>query len=37
VNNVAESRGILLPKTDPLLHFAKELDVFIWLPERVQG
>jgi uncharacterized protein YqjF (DUF2071 family) len=34
VNNVAQSHGIQLPNIPPLLHFAKELDVFIWLPER---
>jgi uncharacterized protein YqjF (DUF2071 family) len=34
INNVAQSHGIKLPNTEPLLHFAKELDVFIWLPER---
>lgn len=35
VNNVAQSHGIQLPQAEPLLHFAKELDVLIWLPERV--
>src|SRR4051812_21457415 len=33
-NNVAQSQGIELPNEKPLLHFAKRLDVFIWLPER---
>ncbi|MCU1310018.1 MAG: hypothetical protein JWO20_1143 [Candidatus Angelobacter sp.] len=35
INNVAQSHGIQLPNPPPLLHFAKELDVFIWPPERV--
>lgn len=34
VNNVAQSHGIRLPEETPLLHFAKQLDVFIWPPER---
>ncbi|MCU1284206.1 MAG: hypothetical protein JWO13_556 [Acidobacteriales bacterium] len=33
-NNVAQSHGIALPNEKPLLHFAKRLNVFIWLPER---
>jgi uncharacterized protein YqjF (DUF2071 family) len=36
INNVAQSHGIQLPNIPPLLHFAKELDVFIWLPERAR-
>ena len=35
VNNVAQSHGIRLSEENPLLHFAKQLDVFIWPPERV--
>jgi uncharacterized protein YqjF (DUF2071 family) len=33
-NSVAQSHGIELPATEPLLHFARELDVLIWPPAR---
>jgi uncharacterized protein len=34
VNTMAQSAGIDLPATKPLLHFARLLEVLIWLPER---
>lgn len=34
-NTVAETHGIALPPTPPLLHLADRLDVVGWLPERV--
>jgi uncharacterized protein YqjF (DUF2071 family) len=34
MNSVAESHGIQLPQRTPLLHFAREIDVLIWPPER---
>src|SRR5229473_379614 len=34
VNTMAQSAGIELPPTKPLLHFARSLEVLIWLPER---
>ena len=34
VNTMADAAGIALPRTKPLLHFAKKLDVLIW-PLRV--
>jgi uncharacterized protein YqjF (DUF2071 family) len=33
-NSVPESHGIELPKRTPLLHFAREIDVLIWPPQR---
>jgi uncharacterized protein len=30
VNSVASSAGIQLPRIEPLLHFAKRLEVLIW-------
>jgi len=36
VNTVAEADGITLPKSQPLLHFARRLDVLIW-PIRRAG
>ncbi len=33
-NTVAQSHGIQLPTAAPLLHFAREIDVFIWPPEK---
>lgn len=33
-NSVAESHGIELPQRTPLLHFARQIDVLIWPPER---
>jgi uncharacterized protein YqjF (DUF2071 family) len=35
VNTMAAAAGITLPDTKPLLHFAKRLDVLIWLLRRV--
>lgn len=35
VNTVAEAAGIKLPEAAPLCHFARELDVLVWLPERL--
>ena len=34
MNTMAQSAGIDLPATKPLLHFARFLEVLIWLPER---
>jgi uncharacterized protein len=36
VNTMAQSHAIELPKTKPLLHFAKKLDVVAWLVEQVR-
>jgi uncharacterized protein len=35
VNTMAAAAGIALPDTNPLLHFAKRLDVLIWPLRRV--
>jgi uncharacterized protein YqjF (DUF2071 family) len=35
VNTMAEAAGIKLPEMAPLCHFAGELDVLVWLPERL--
>src|SRR5205807_10646962 len=35
-NTVAPAAGILLPKTAPLLHFARRLDVLIWPLRRAE-
>jgi uncharacterized protein YqjF (DUF2071 family) len=37
MNSMALSDGIVLPPTAPLLHFAKQLDVLVWWPERVRA
>jgi uncharacterized protein YqjF (DUF2071 family) len=34
-NTMAEADGIVLPGTGPLLHFARELKVLVWPPERI--
>jgi uncharacterized protein YqjF (DUF2071 family) len=34
VNTMASAAGIELPSTKPLLHFARNLEVLIWWPER---
>jgi uncharacterized protein len=34
LNTMAEQIGLKLPDTQPLLHFAKALEVLAWLPER---
>lgn len=34
-NTMAQASGVDLPETEPLLHFAKRLDVLAWLVERV--
>lgn len=34
VNTMAQAAGIDLPSTKPLLHFARNLEVLIWWPER---
>jgi uncharacterized protein len=33
-NTVAKAGGIRLPETEPILHFAQELDVLVWPPRR---
>jgi len=35
INTMALASGILLPSSDPLLHFAQRLDVLIWPLRRV--
>jgi uncharacterized protein YqjF (DUF2071 family) len=35
INSVAQSHQLQMPSALPRLHFARELDVFIWPPERV--
>lgn len=35
VNTMAEAAGIILPERPPLLHFAREIQVAVWLLERV--
>ena len=35
VNTMARAAGISLPDTQPLLHFARELDVLIWPLRRI--
>jgi len=34
-NTMAAANGISLPPNEPVLHFARELDVLCWAPERV--
>jgi uncharacterized protein len=34
VNTMAQAAGIKLPKSKPLLHFSRLLEVLIWWPER---
>jgi uncharacterized protein YqjF (DUF2071 family) len=34
VNTMAEAAGIRLPNEQPLLHFAKRLEVLVWWPQR---
>jgi uncharacterized protein YqjF (DUF2071 family) len=34
VNTMAQSHGIHLAESVPVLHFAKQMDVLIWWPER---
>jgi uncharacterized protein YqjF (DUF2071 family) len=35
VNTMALAAGITLPEIPPALHFAKRLEVLIWLPQRI--
>jgi uncharacterized protein YqjF (DUF2071 family) len=35
-NTLPEAVGIKLPDTEPLTHYAEELEVLAWLPERVR-
>ncbi len=35
-NTMAAAAGIELPDTPPLLHYAGELDVLVWAPERLR-
>lgn len=35
VNTMAKAAGIELPAIAPVCHFARELDVLVWAPERV--
>jgi uncharacterized protein len=36
VNTLAESHGIILPDTPPLLHYAARQETLVWPPSRVQ-
>jgi uncharacterized protein len=36
MNTMAEAAGITLPTEKPLLHYAKEMPVLVWAPERVR-
>jgi uncharacterized protein YqjF (DUF2071 family) len=36
VNTMALAAGITLPRIPPALHFAKKLEVLIWLPQRIR-
>lgn len=35
LNTMAQAAGIELPNVDPICHFAKELEVLVWRPERL--
>ena len=35
VNTMADAHNVALPNTPPLLHFARQLDVIVWSPRRV--
>jgi uncharacterized protein YqjF (DUF2071 family) len=35
VNTMTQAAGIKLPSGNPLLHFARRLEVLVWSPERV--
>jgi len=32
---MTEQIGVVLPETEPLLHFSERLDVLAWLPHRL--
>ena len=34
INTLAAANGIALPDIPPVLHFARRLDVLVWMPER---
>mgnify|MGYP003349073236 CR=1 FL=1 len=34
-NSMAAAAGIVLPPQEPLAHYARELQVLVWPPERV--
>jgi uncharacterized protein YqjF (DUF2071 family) len=34
LNTMAQAAGITLPESKPLLHFARQLEVLVWWPER---
>jgi uncharacterized protein YqjF (DUF2071 family) len=36
-NSMTEQIRLSLPDTQPLLHFARRLDVIAWLPQRLRG
>lgn len=36
-NTMAQAAGIELPKSKPLLHFSRFLEVLIWRPEKADG
>ncbi len=35
VNTMAEQCGLVLPDTEPLLHFSQKTEVVAWFPERI--
>lgn len=35
LNTMTRSLGLVLPDTEPLLHFAQRLDVVVWAPQRL--
>ncbi len=35
VNTMTEAAGIELPRLNPVCHFAREIDVLVWAPERL--
>ena len=37
LNTIAHAAGIELPPTPPLLHFARRIDVRIWMPRKVRS
>jgi hypothetical protein len=35
INTMAQAAGIMLPESEPLLHFSREIEVLVWWPEKV--
>ena len=36
VNTMARATGIRLPRDPPIAHFARDLEVVAWMPERLR-